>query len=76
VSLEQVAEKRCILISHGVTDFLHSAVVALEQALSRCDSQFLRVEQRAVSGCLLEPSNKITYAHAHPPGWPTCFKSL
>jgi len=38
VSLEEVAEKRDILITDGLTDLLHGAMVALQQALGGGDS--------------------------------------
>ena len=38
VSLEEFAEKRDILITDGLTDLLHGAIVALQQALGGGDS--------------------------------------
>ena len=41
VSLEEVAKKRDILITDSVADLLHCAMVALQQAFSGGDPQFL-----------------------------------
>jgi hypothetical protein len=43
VSLEEVAEERDILIPNGITDLLHAAMVALQQALCSRDPQLLQV---------------------------------
>src|SRR5580692_7020208 len=67
--LKQRAEKCDILISHGVTDLLHGAVIALQHSLGRGNPQFLQVDQRTVSRRLLKTAHEITYAHAYAPRW-------
>src|SRR6266852_3663138 len=68
VSLEEAAEIGGILIADRVTDLLHGAMVALQQALGGGDAQLLQIDQGAVSGGLLEAANEIAQAHAHAPG--------
>src|SRR6185312_17243474 len=68
VALEEAAEIGRILIADGVADFLHGAMVALQQALGGRHSQLLQVDQRAVSRGVLEAPDEIAQAHAHPPG--------
>lgn len=58
--LKQAAEEGDILVAHSLADFLHRPVVVFEQAFGGRDAQLLQIRQRAVSGCLLEASNKIT----------------
>ena len=67
--LKELPEVGDILIADGVTDLLHGAVVALQQALGGSNSQLLQVDQRAVSGSMLEAADEIAQAHAHAPGW-------
>ena len=69
MSLEQIAEERDILIADGSTDLLHTAIIALQQALGGRDPQLLQVHQWAVSGSVLKAANEITQAHACAPGW-------
>jgi hypothetical protein len=38
---KELAEKGNILVADGVTDFLHSAMIALQKALGGGDPQFL-----------------------------------
>src|SRR6266850_768193 len=64
VPLKELPKERGILIADGVTDLLHGAMVALEKALGRGDSQLLQVDQRTVSGSLLKAANEIARAHA------------
>jgi hypothetical protein len=52
VSLEERAEEGDVPITDGVTDLLHGAMVALQQALGGGDSELLQVGQRAVSSSL------------------------
>ena len=66
--LEEVAEEGDILITDGVTDLLHGAMVALQQALGGGDAQLLQIDQGAVSGGLLKAADEIAQAHAHAPG--------
>ena len=63
--LKYFAEEHDVLIADSVTDLLHSTVVTLEQALSGGDAQFLQVDQRAVAGRLLKPTDEIARAHAN-----------
>src|SRR4029079_10642960 len=65
---EEHAEIGNVMITDSVTDLLHSAMVALQQALGGGDPQLLQVDQRTVSGGLLEAADEISQAHAHPPG--------
>ena len=62
--LENFAEKCHVLIADGIADLLHGAVVALEQTLGGGDTQFLEIDQRAVSSGMLEAANEIAQAHA------------
>ena len=59
VSLEELPEVCDILISDRVTDLLHRAMVTFEQAFGGGDSQFLQVDQGAVSRSLFEAPNKV-----------------
>ena len=68
MAMEELAEVGDILISDGVTDLLHGAMVALQQALGGGHAQLLQVNQRAVPGGLLEAANEVAQAHAYPPG--------
>src|SRR5437899_6750442 len=68
VSLEERAKKNDILITDGITDLLHSAIVAFQQVLGGSNSQLLQVDQRAISGGLLKAANEIAQAHASTPG--------
>jgi len=58
------AKKGCVLVADGIADFLHGAVVVFKQTLGGSDAEFLQIDQRAVSGCLLEAPNEIAQAHA------------
>src|SRR5438067_13831524 len=44
VSLKKAAKERDILITDGITDLVHGAVVAFEQALGGSNPQFLQVD--------------------------------
>src|SRR5882724_11820457 len=68
VPLKELAKERGILIADCATDLLHGAMVALEKALGGGDSQLLQVDQRTVSGSLLEAANEIARAHADATG--------
>src|SRR5207248_10929043 len=68
VPLEERAEKSDILITYGVTDLLHAAMVALQQALGGGYAQLLQIDQRTVSRCLLKAADEIAQAHAYAPG--------
>ena len=69
MSLKYLAKEHNILITDSVTDLLHSAMVAFEQAFSCGDTQFLQVDQRAVSSGLFKTANEITQAHADVLSW-------
>ena len=67
VALEDGAEEGNVLVADGVADFLHGAMVAFEQPLRGGNAEFLQVDQRAVSGGLLETCDEIaagSYRHA------------
>ncbi len=68
MSLEQRAEEGDILVAHGVTYFLHAALVAFQQALCGGDAQLLQIHERAVARGLLKATDKIPQAHADSPG--------
>src|SRR6266480_2172224 len=69
MSLEERAEKGDILITDGVANLLHGAMVAFEQTLAGRDAELLQIDQRTVSRGLLKAANEIAQAHAHAPGW-------
>src|ERR1700722_4290588 len=68
MALEELPEIGDILIANRAADLLHGAMVALQQALGGGDPQLLQVDQRAVSGGLLEAANEVALAHADAPG--------
>src|SRR5262249_6391076 len=68
MALEQAAEEGDIAVAHGVTDLLHGAMVALQQAFGGGDAQLLHVLKRLVARGILEATNKVAQAHAHAPG--------
>src|SRR3954469_18822972 len=39
VPLKQSAKERDVLIAHRVADFLHGAMISLQQSLGRCNTQ-------------------------------------
>jgi hypothetical protein len=41
VPLKQRTEKRDVLVTYGVADFLHAAMITLQHPLGRSDAQFL-----------------------------------
>ena len=62
--LEQRAEERDVLVANCITDLLHTPVVAFQEALRSGDTELLQVDQRAVSGSLLEAPDEIAQAHS------------
>ena len=68
MTLEEGAKEGDVPVADGVADLLHGAMIAFQQALGSRDPELLQVDQRAVSGSLLEAADEITQAHAHPPG--------
>jgi len=64
VALKELPEKGGVLITDGIADFLHGAMIAFEQAFGGGDAKFLEVGQGAVTGGLFETANEIAQAHA------------
>jgi hypothetical protein len=67
MALENFPEECHVLIADRVADLLHRAVVALEQTLGGGDTEFLQIDERAVSSGLLEAADEVPKAHPTAP---------
>src|SRR6185312_776920 len=65
VALKEGTEKDLVLITDGLTDLLHRAMIAFQHPLGGCNPQFLQVGQRTVAGRFLEAAHEVSWAHAH-----------